>query len=598
MKAVNSDEELENLLEYLKVSRGFDFTGYKRSTLTRRIEKRMQAVGIDDYASYTDYLKVDPPEVNELFNAILINVTCFFRDIDSWNFIAETVIPAILEKKLHYEPVRVWSAGCASGEEAFTLAILLAEALGADEAMRRVKIYATDLDSDALSTGRQGTYWAREVADLPEKYLQKYFQRNGDQFIFDRNLRKMVIFGKHNLISDIPISQIDLLVCRNTLMYFNADTQEQILKRLHFALSDEGYIFLGKAEMLLLRTEEFEPFNVRRRVFTKGRKSNLKDRLRLMAHSSTETTSNHNAQENHIRLAEASFEQDPLAQIITDAEGNLVLANHNSRRLFNISSDSIGQPFRELEMSYRPVDLHSLARQASATLRPVVLEDVELRISAAELRYLDLHVACLADNNEGVLGTRYVFSDTTRIRQLKDDIEQRKQELETAYEELQSSNEELTTTNEELQSTVEELETTNEELQSTNEELETMNEEHQSTNEELENINAEVQNKSIEVVNLNTFLDCILSSLKAAVIVVSPDIRILLWNGKCEDLWGLRAEEVINEHLFNLDIGLPLEQIRPCIRQCFVETKEQSEQIIEATNRRGKNIIVPQHAGL
>jgi two-component system CheB/CheR fusion protein len=590
MKTEATDEELESLLEYLKVSRGFDFTGYKRSTLTRRILKRMQAIGLETYSAYTDYLRVEPPEVSELFNSILINVTSFFRDPQEWKYVSETVIPAILEKKQPGAPIRVWSAGCASGEEAYTIAILFAERLGIEEAVQRVKIYATDLDSDALTSGRQAVYGIQAVSELPGECLEKYFQKSGEQFTFHRDLRKMVIFGKHNLLTDIPISQIDLLSCRNTLMYFNAEAQDKILKRLHFALADEGYFILGKAEMLLLRTGEYEPLDVRRRIFTKGRKSSAKDRLLLMTQALGDSGSK--VSQSQIRLAEASFEQDPLAQIIVDAEGNLVLANQHSRRLFNIPHDAVGKSFREVEISYRPVDLIAVAREASITLRPVVLEDVELRTPTSETRYVDIHVAAIGEANDGVLGTRFVFSDVTRVRQLKDDLEQRKQELETAYEELQSSNEELTTTNEELQSTVEELETTNEELQSTNEELETMNEELQSTNEELENINAEVESKSNEVLQLNLFLDCILSSLKSAVIVVNAELFVLLWNDKCEELWGLRTEEVLNEHLFSLDIGMPLEQLRPCVKQCFNDVKEQPEKVLRATNRRGKKIVV------
>jgi chemotaxis methyl-accepting protein methylase len=245
------------LLEYLKRARGFDFSGYKLSGLVRRVQKRMQQVGVASYGEYVDFLEVHPDEFLPLFNTVLINVTGFFRDPEAWRALAERILPRILESKGAGEPIRCWSAGCASGEEAYTLAILLAEALGDDELRQRVKIYATDADEEALAQARQGSYSAAQVEDVPEALRARYFEPAGERYVFRPDLRRSLIFGRHDLVQDAAISRLDLLVCRNTLMYFNVEAQGRILSRFHFALGRGGYLFLGKAETLLSHNNSF-----------------------------------------------------------------------------------------------------------------------------------------------------------------------------------------------------------------------------------------------------------------------------------------------------------------------------------------------------
>ncbi len=267
--------QFEALLDYLKRSRGFDFIGYKRSSLMRRVLKRMQMVGIEDYGDYHDHLKVHPEEFAHLFNTILINVTAFFRDDAAWEYLAQNIVPKILAEKKAGDPVRVWSAGCASGEEAYTVAMLLAEAMGAEAFHQRVKIYATDVDEEALTQARQAGYTDENLQPVPAELRDKYFELSGDRYVFHTDLRRSIIFGRHDLVQDAPISRLDLLVCRNVLMYFNAETQARILARLHFALNDVGFLFLGKAEMLLTHANLFNPTDLKHRIFTKASKVNL-----------------------------------------------------------------------------------------------------------------------------------------------------------------------------------------------------------------------------------------------------------------------------------------------------------------------------------
>src|SRR5262245_61494648 len=261
------------LLEYLSRTRGFDFRVYKRAALTRRFEKRLDAVKVSGFEEYMDYLEVHPEEFAKLFNTIMIKVTSFFCDRASWTFIREEVVPRIMAHTNAGEPIRAWTAGCASGEETYTLAMILADALGPDQFSTRVKIYASDIDDDALAQARSGSYDAHRIGTVPEDLLEKYFETHRDRWVFRSDLRRSVIFGRHNIVLDAPISRLDLLVCRNTLMYFNAETQAQILNRFHFALSERGYLFLGRAEMLVTHTGLFTPLNLRHRVFNRGGKN-------------------------------------------------------------------------------------------------------------------------------------------------------------------------------------------------------------------------------------------------------------------------------------------------------------------------------------
>lgn len=251
------DEAFEALLCYLRDSRGFDFTGYKRNSLMRRVRHRMGQISCETFEDYLDVLQARPDEFAALFNTILINVTTFFRDPESWDVIRDEVIPQILAERAPGEAIRIWSAGCASGQEAYTLAMLLAEALGPEEFRQRVKIYATDVDEQALGEARAAVYDAKAVESIPAELLTKYFDHTNSRYAFRKDLRRVIIFGRNDLVKDAPISRVDLLVCRNTLMYLNADTQRNVLARLHFALAPQGTLFLGHAEMLLSHGDRF-----------------------------------------------------------------------------------------------------------------------------------------------------------------------------------------------------------------------------------------------------------------------------------------------------------------------------------------------------
>ncbi|MFD2420139.1 CheR family methyltransferase [Amycolatopsis pigmentata] len=582
------DEGFEAILGHLKEARGFDFTGYKRSSLMRRVRRRMAQVGFEGYTDYLDHLQANTDEFARLFNTILINVTAFFRDPDAWDYLQSEVIPMILAERGPGDQVRIWSAGCSSGEEAYSLAIVFAEALGMEEFRQRVKIYATDVDEEALAQARQASYPEKAIDGLPESYVRRYFERQGDRFVFHKDLRRSVIFGRNDLVQDAPISRIDLLVCRNTLMYFNADTQADILRKLHFALLPRGVLFMGKAEMLLSHSRMFDPVDLKHRVFRKVPNAPLAGSL--FGHHFLQDRRGEPGEADELRAL--AFGVTPVAQIVVNSGDLLILVNQQAQQIFGLSDRDLGRPLRDLEISYRPVELRGYVEQVRNERRALRVKDVEWQRGPGDMLALELHVTPLISASDEPLGVSVVFHDITTSQRLIAELANANRQRESAYEELQSTTEELETTNEELQSTVEELETTNEELQSTNEELETTNEELQSTNDELQTINNALRDRTGELDDLNEFLESVLTSLRAGVIVVDREMRVVAWNAGAEELWGLRSDETEGEHLLNLDIGLPVAELRPVVRPALADPSYTKDVVVEAVNRRGRQVTI------
>jgi two-component system CheB/CheR fusion protein len=580
------DPALERLLEYLRDARGFDFTGYKRPTLERRIRKRMEEVSVTTYEDYVDYLEANPREFSELFNTILINVTGFLRDPDAWQFLREETVPKLVESVPDDEPIRVWSAGCASGEEAYSAAIVLLEVLGEEAFKQRVKIYATDIDEEALAEARAAVYPTKALADMPPELVEKYFVEHARGLAFRPDLRRSVIFGRNELLQDAPISRIDLLLCRNVLMYFTVDAQTRILSQLNFALRDRGYLFLGKSEMLVRHSDYFSAVDIRSRLFRRVPRRNIGERVGQVV--GDPKLGDETRARRHADLREAASLLGPVARLIVDGQRFVVDVNNRAAAMFGIGPADLGRPLQDLEVSYRPLELRGPLERAFELGEAVVAERVEWDREDGQ-RILEVEITPIVDGEGSPTGAAITFADITELSRLASEHTDAKRELETAYEELQSTVEELETTNEELQSTNEELETTNEELQSANEELQTMNEELTSTNDELEAMNDEQRRHTVELDRLNLFLEGILGNLGVGVAVVDRDNRIQLWNASSQDLWGLRPDEVEGEDLLGLDIGLPLAELAEPLRKATAPDAESTELLLEAVNRRGRS---------
>jgi two-component system CheB/CheR fusion protein len=575
---------LASLLDYVKRQRGIDFSSYKPATLERRFGKRLQALGITDYAGYLDHLQASPDEFAPLLDTLFINVTGFFRDPEAWETLRTQVMPRIVDGASPSEPLRIWCAGVASGEEAYTVAMLLAEQMGDEDFAAKVKIFATDLDEAVLAAARSATYTQADLEDVPEPLRQRYFEPLGSRWQFRHDLRRGVIFGHHDVLADAPISRLRLLVCRNTLMYFNREAQNRVLARFHFALRPDGCLFLGRAEMLLTRRSLFQPIEGDARLFRKVTDLSFQDRLSMLPNEGAEEQE---AVAGEVHLRDVAFDSTPIAEIVVDASGRLALTNAAARALLRLSRDDVGKPFHDLDISFRPTDLRTPIERAGRDRRVIDIPELEWRAPDGALRWLEVRVIPLHDDGT-VLGTKVSFQDMTRRRQLADELNRSRREIEVANEELQSTNEELETTNEELQSTVEELETTNEELQSTNEELETMNEELQSTNVEIETVNAELQERTDELDDLNRYTQAVLDGLGMGVVVLDRDLSVRSWNGTAEELWGLRPKDVVGKPFFTLDIGLPVREFRDVVRQCVTGEVDRAQRDVAGHDRKGK----------
>lgn len=584
-QAPPDEAEYEKLLTFLKESRAFDFTGYKRPSLIRRIRHRMRELSVSTVDEYLDLLQLRPDEFTTLFNTILINVTGFFRDPEAWDYLRERVLPDLLTDH-GGAPVRVWSAGCATGQEPYSIAMLLHDLMG-DDFRDRVKIYATDVDEQALDYARQASYTEKEIRDVPGAFRERYFEQAGTRWQLSADLRRSVIFGRNDVTQDAPISRIDILLCRNTLMYFNAETQSRVVSRLGFALRPQGVLFLGKAEMLLNHTATFEPIDLKRRFFVKTTTAPSDAPFtapwRLYGRDS--------APPHDGRLLQELIMTSPVAQLVVSPDRQLVLVNFRAGAMLGLSERDIGRPFSDLDISYTIAELGPRMVAALEGKDTVALREVRWQPRGGTPTFLDVQMVPLVDGRDQVLGLSITVTDVTRLHSLQAEVETANRQLETAYEELQSTNEELETTNEELQSTVEELETTNEELQSTNEELETMNEELQSTNDELQLSNEQLRDRTFAMTELNEFMQSIFNSLDAAVIVVTRELLVQAWSRQAEDLWGLREQETIGRELLSLDSGLPSAELRPWLGAVVSGAQPGIYgQHVAAVNRRGRTV--------
>jgi two-component system CheB/CheR fusion protein len=421
---------LDDVLAHVKRTRGFDLTGYKRSTIERRITKRMSEAGMADFSDYLDHLQVHPDDFVELFNTILINVTAFFRDPDHWAFLRDHVISALVANRGDEGPIRVWSAGCSSGEEAYSVAMLLADTLGVDSFRTRVKVYATDLDQEALTQARHARYTTEAVSSVPEDLRSRFFEQDGRRWTFHPEIRRAVIFGRHDLLSDAPIGRIDLLVCRNVLMYFTAESQSQILRHLHFALNDDGHLFLGKAEMMLARSELFTPVSLRHRVFRKVVVDRNGRSDPPPAGSQGAGVAGKHIQ-RQVCLRDAAFGSVPVAQVVVNVDGIVTLVNAAARGMFGITQADIGRRLADLELSYRPIELRSRIEEALANERPVHIGNVERPVPPNDMMYLDVWVTPHRMGDSDVMGVAVSFEDVTRYERLRRRLVETNQELET-----------------------------------------------------------------------------------------------------------------------------------------------------------------------
>ena len=535
---------LRGLLDKLSSTHDFDFRDYKEPSLVRRIRTRMSQVHVGSFETYGHFLEEHPEEYVALFNTILINVTEFFRDAEAWKVVAGELIPRIVTESGPSRSIRIWSAGCSSGEEAYSIAMLLAEHLGAGMAEYLVKIYGTDVDEEALAIARQAIYRLDQIKDVPHPLVEKYFTRDGQFYRVRRDLRRWCIFGAHNLTQAPPLSHIDMLLCRNVLIYFTSEPQERILSRFHYAIRENGYLFLGRSESLLARSRMFQPVHLKWRIFVRIPAVSREDPAAPAAGEEGQGPGPTNAPARELSSpgsSQRALEAMPAAVMIIDTSDTVLSWNIAAEALFDVPvGAAVARKFRDLDVSYRVEGLRARIEEVKARRAPVRMDNAIFTRRNGETVHADISILPLFDAHR-LVGVLVFATEATEHARLKEQMIRVAEQHATAIEELQSTNEELETTNEELQSTNEELETTVEELQAANSELGTLN--------------AELEGRTGELNRLDAFNRSLLDSLEAGIVVLDREGVVTAWNQTVERMWGLRSEHAVGRPFFALPVG-------------------------------------------
>ena len=562
------EDAIRVILLRLRGRTGHDFTCYKRSTISRRIHRRMNVHHIEEPQTYLRYLQDHGEELEQLLQDLLISVTSFFRDPEAFAALAQQGIPRLLEERADGETLRVWVAGCATGEEAYSVAILLDEAIRGANRVQEVQIFATDLDAHAIETARHGLYSAAIAADVSADRLRQYFIPEDDSFRIRKNIRDSIVFAVQNLITDPPFTRMDLVVCRNVLIYLNNEGQQRVLPTLHYALRPGGLLFLGSAESVGNSTGLFEVIDARHKILRRsGPAAGLPSALTLPSGPAREQVRpGHGDPPRLARAVERLLlERHAPCSVLVDDQGATVYL-HGPCGLY--LEPEQGMPRNNLIDMVRPGGARPLATalaEARRLQQEVVREAVPVKSNGGHVT-VDLAVTPLSAP-EVLRGLALVTikprsaphvdareADATGADQAsREDLEQ---ELRFTRESLSTTIEELQTANEELKSSNEELQSTNEELHSSNEELETSREEMQSLNEELNTVNAELQSKLEALTHANDDMRNLLNSTEIATIFLDGDLRVKRYTERARDL----------VRLIESDIGRPLADLTSSLR--------------------------------
>ncbi len=567
---ITKDEDyLSKIIMIIRDQTGVDFSNYKESTIIRRLEKRISINRYDNIADYVDFISSNQREVNILYRELLIGVTRFFRDPEVFDKLREEVVPQLLKNPSKRDPLRVWSIGCSTGEEAYSVAILLREYMENHNINREVKLFATDIDRDSIEFAGVGIYPQSIISDVPSEYLGKYFTKKEDGYQVNENIRRMVIFAPHNVLKDPPFSKMDLIVCRNMLIYLNNEVQQKILSMLYFALNKDAYLFLGSSESVGELSQGFTLIDTRSKIYKQrpGYKPPVNEPFRLpdmqkKQHELKQVGSYSGHSRPQMPKLDSIFDE-LLSQfvppsVIVDENYNLVHTLHGVNQFIKL-------PVGQVSLNILKMLPDELATMVSSILRRAKKE-------GQEIAYEHIRVPGHSDQPVTLSGRRLDDPKTKEIYFLisfkpedqkqssvaeGDEVE--KVDVNTQYQErINELERELQYTKENLQATVEELETSNEELQSSNEELIASNEELQSTNEELQSVNeelytvnAEHQQKIEELTQLNNDMNNLLRNTHIGTLFIDSKMNIRKVTEVAERITNIRES----------DIGRPIDHI-------------------------------------
>lgn len=559
----------EKICILLRAQTGHDFSLYKKSTIYRRVERRMGIHRVSGIADYVGFLQNNPQEVELLFKELLIGVTSFFRDPATWAYLQEMVLPGMIRAKTHDNLLRAWVAGCSSGEEAYTLAMIFREAMDHAKSANRIdlQIFATDLDPDAIAKARQGIYPSSIASEVSPERLARFFTEENGRFRICQEIRQMVVFAPHNVTMDPPFTRLDILTCRNVLIYLGADLQRRLLPLFHYSLKPGGTLFLGSAESIGNFAELFSPLEAKARIFrreeAKQRAIEVDFPTRHVEDSPnpvlTPTTIMQPAN-LQIQAEQLLLQKFSPAAVLTNAEGDVLFINGRTGKYLEPAAGKANWNIHAMAREGLRQELILALPKALRTAEVVVVKNLTIE-NSGETQCLDLTVHPI-DTPAALHGmAMIVFADVAatkpapKRRSKKQLTDFRVAELEEALlkarEEVQSIREEMQTSHEELKSANEELQSTNEELQSTNEELTTSKEEMQSLNEELQTVNAELQSKVDEWSATSNDMKNLLNSTDIATVFLDNMLHVRRFTSQATQIFKFIPS----------DIGRPLADI-------------------------------------
>ena len=554
----NFDEELlRRILAHLRVRTGHDFSKYKRSTVLRRIARRMQVTRADDLKEYYDVMRDSAEEAQALLGDLLISVTTFFRDADAFEKIAKDVLPELFKIKEPDETIRVWVSGCATGEEAYTFAILLLEEMAKHPLRPPIQVFGSDLDSRALASAREGGFPLAIEADVNEERLRRFFTREGDHYRIRQEVRDIVLFAVHDLLKDPPFSHIDVISCRNVLIYLDRELQEQVISTFHYALNPGGYVFLGASETAENPPGLFRSVDRTARIYQStavpGDKPRLLPRLLGPIRIRDQVVQLGRAMSPTVALGEAAMHRRAIEQVappsmLIDESHRVIHLSENAGRFLMpsggpLSGDAVDLVRPELRFELRSA-LNRVFEQRESTLSLPIL----VRFNGSPHR-VHLLVKPVTDNesteprnaiaifiegetvDENLVSIDRQTSDET-VRRLTQELELTQSRLRTVREESDAANEELRAANEELQSI-------NEEYRSTSEELETSKEELQSINEELQTVNSELKLKLEAISRAHSDLQNLVAATDVGTLFLDTTLRIKRFTERVTDLFSI-----------------------------------------------------------
>ncbi len=584
---IDSVDHIKAIFSLLRNRFKHDFTFYKPSTVLRRIERRMSVTQIPTHQEYADYLAANPEELRMLYKELLIGVTNFFRDSEVFETLENSVLPEFLtELPTQQSEVRIWVAGCSTGEEAYTLAMLFMENIDTLGLPLGVKVFATDVDEAALDFASIGRYPESVAADIPNRYLNKYFMHRDDTYIVSRALREKVVFAKHNVVKDPPFTNLNFISCRNLLIYFQPILQRKALEYFNFALSNHGLMLLGASESTGDMQDSFKPVHMKWNIFRSLGNRRLISSLSLQ-HTEREQSQGHESAIASMSAHKKLYNQERLQErllnligkeffefaIVINSELELLHSVGNTRDFISLPNGMISADIGKLLIKELALPVTTSIKKCLNTGKSIAFNQIHLQ--KLDGRYCEYRLFIRRmDQERGQVPLVAAFlvssqqeahhDNVDSVYNLTKEAETRiadlEQELQFNRESLQATVEELETSNEELQATNEELLSSNEELQSTNEEL-------QSVNEELYTVNAEYQSKIMELTETTNDLDNLLDNTEIGTLFLDEDMEIRRFSSRVAELFNIIDSDIgrsifhLSHNIKDLDIRQFLDEV-------------------------------------